>query len=168
MSNETESVSNIPQADTANAYLHLLSQIEEIQRELDGKLVKSSTVKTSYGGYSYMKLDDLDPLVRELCRARGLRLYYPAKEGHQGAGIIDLTTGAKEESYLPLTATPRDMQDLGKFITYVKRYALFNVIGVGGAMDNDAVEGQGRKSPNQKKRTGASTKSTGLDLTGLI
>ena len=153
-------------------YLELLQTIEEIQNTISGQLVKGSTVKTGSFSYNYMKLDDLDPLVRAECKTNNLRLYYPSQGGYQGAGIIDLDTGAKEEYYLPLAATPRDIQDLGKYITYVKRYALFNVLGVYGASDNDGVETKrsSNKPATPKSSTSKpSTSSSGdMDFTNLF
>lgn len=153
-------------------YLALLRKIETIQDTISGDLVKDSTVKTGSYAYSYMKLDDLDPLVRAQCKTMGLRLYYPSDAGYQGAGIVDLDTGAKEEFFLPLSATPRDIQDLGKYITYVKRYALFNVIGVYGASDNDGVEtkrSSSKPSTSKSSPSKPSTSSSGdMDFTNLF
>lgn len=142
---ETDVTSKLPEG--LRNYLELLKKIEELVDVISDQLVKDTQVKTKWGGYSYMKLDDLHPLVSNQCKAMNLHLSYPAFDGYQGACITDLETGAKEQCMLPFPPGLAEMQDYGKFSTYLKRYAVFGVMGLPGATDNDA-------QPTQPKSTG--------------
>ena len=142
------------------AELKLLAKLEMIVGAIKDRLVKTRRVSGGKFSYYYMPLDELDPLVREQCVNLNLHLSYPAHGNHQGACITDLETGAEEVSLLPI-ALSNSIQDQGKFYTYNKRYALFNVLGIPGASDNDGVTSSKSKTSTKTVSTVQSSGSYG-------
>jgi ERF superfamily len=132
----------------------LFSALVAAQEEFP-PIARSRTVRVATRGggsysFAYAPLDAILAVVRPALVEQGLTVSQGLTSTESGAPALRTTlahkAGGSIEDVFPLTAMGGSVasgQDLGKLVTYVRRYALAAILGVATEQDDDTGETQG-------------------------
>lgn len=148
------------------ALAELFAALAEAQGELGGVIAKNRTVVVRHksGGqhsYAYATLDTILAKAVPLLSSKGLALIqFPVSHERTNILITSLVhkSGARLEVEMALPSSS-DIQDLGKSITYMRRYVVQSVLGLAAEEDSDGPGREGEDRRSSKPRQGASDRA---------
>ena len=104
----------------------------------------------------YSSLGDLIKASRPVLTANGLCVMQQLLPSHKGAGylctILGHSSGQWIKSVLSIVPPKSDVQTLGSYITYLRRYSYASLIGVVSGQEDD--DGEGAMERSEKTTTG--------------
>lgn len=158
---EKKKMEEMESFDDAYQYSKYLDRIKgreafaELLREVSGVSVK----KKDKAQFKFASMETLYDAILPLIEKHGFVMYHNGSYSNVESTLEHTTTGVSYTSSLPLGAVEKlGPQDIGKAVTYFRRYnilALLNVV----TEDDDGSESQEKVGAMRKKP--ASTKSSG-------
>ena len=138
----------------------LMAALVKAQGEMSNPL-KSNTAEAGKYSYQYADLATILDLVRPILAKHDLGIMHIMDSGdrpvlvcrvfHQGGGYLD--------SRFPMPPAVTGPQDMGSWLTYMRRYSLMGVLAIAGEEDDDAkLAQQADKDAEAMKRQAAREK----------
>lgn len=125
-------------ADYAEAMAEAQGAFPEIKKDRE---VEVKTRKGETYTYSYATLGAILKAVTPSLSKAGIMIAQPVASVDGAFGVFTVAvhkSGQWMGCFMPFIGTPGGNQDLGKAITYLRRYALQALLGITGEFDDDA------------------------------
>jgi len=132
-----------------------------------GPIIKNKTVKTTSFSYDYADLASIEEAIRKPLMENGLTIFQPITMVGEQRILITLLShisGQWIKGEMPLSNYNGKVQDFGKEITYLRRYAMCSLLGITAEEDTDGnvVVGQDKRADQNVKFTAEKARPTTL------
>ncbi len=131
----------------------LYQALGQAQAEIGGGMKKTREVNAGKYSYSYLELGPMLAASVGPLAKHGLTLFQMPTQTEHGFALVTVLGhkgGASVRMSLPASMSDREsIQDLGKKITYLRRYAWQSLLAIAGEEDTDGVGEGGQPLPAQ-------------------